>query len=64
MTIGSAGALKRMIDDRLADLYLNINVKGVPMLKFKKVAQIADIGYQQSIAPLRQWAASKKGLWR
>ena len=61
MTIGSAGALKRMIDDRLADIYLSINVKGVSMLNFKDLDRIAEIGYQQSFEPLRQWMERKNG---
>ena len=61
MTIGSAGSLKRMIDDKLADIYLSINVKGVSMLNFKDVERIAEIGYQQSVEPLRQWMKSENG---
>ena len=56
MTIGSAGSLKRMLDSGLADLYLSINVKGISMLQFEAVEQIAEIGYEQSIDTLRRWA--------
>jgi predicted acylesterase/phospholipase RssA/CRP-like cAMP-binding protein len=55
MTIGSAGSLKRMIDDKLADVYLSINVKGVSMLNFKDLERIAEMGYQQSTEQLQQW---------
>jgi predicted acylesterase/phospholipase RssA/CRP-like cAMP-binding protein len=55
MTIGSASSLRSMLDDQLADIYLSINVRGVSMLKFKNLERIADIGYRQSIKPLRKW---------
>lgn len=59
MTIGSAGYLKGMLKGELADLYLSINVKGISMLKFENFDKIAEIGYQQSIEPLRQWLTAE-----
>lgn len=63
MTIGSAGSLKNMIADKLADLYLSINVKGVSMLQFEAVEKIAGIGYEQAIEPLQRWVTSENKRW-
>lgn len=61
MVTGSGLARNRMLEQGLADFYFNIHVRGASMLDFGKVREIAEIGYQQSIGPLREWA-EQQGL--
>ncbi len=61
MVAGSGLARTRMLEQGLADFYFNIHVRGASMLDFDKVREIAEIGYQQSIGPLREWA-EQRGL--
>ncbi|MCP4048646.1 MAG: hypothetical protein GY732_21930, partial [Gammaproteobacteria bacterium] len=61
MVAGSGLARTRMLEQGLADFYFNIHVRGASMLDFDKVREIAEIGYQQSIGPLREWA-EQQGL--
>jgi NTE family protein len=53
--VGASLARRQMLKDKLADLYLNIHVRGVSLLDFKKVRDVAAIGYRDSIGPLRKW---------
>lgn len=61
MIVGASLARRQMLRDELADFYLNIHVRGVSMLDFKKVRKVAAIGYQESLEPLREWV-EKSGL--
>lgn len=58
MVVGGSQLRKRVLDDGLADLYLNIHVRGVGLLEFEKVEEVARIGYEESIGRLRQWLES------
>ncbi|MGB3564587.1 MAG: patatin-like phospholipase family protein, partial [Thermoanaerobaculia bacterium] len=58
MVVGGSQLRKRVLDDGLADLYLNIHVRGVGLLEFEKVEEVARIGYEESIGTLRQWSES------
>ena len=58
MVVGGSQLRKRVLDEGLADLYLNIHVRGVGLLEFEKVDQVARIGYEESIGRLRQWLES------
>jgi len=60
MMVGSALARKRALEQNLADFYINIHVRGVGLLDFTKIAESAEIGYQQSIGPLREWAEQQE----
>lgn len=55
MVVGSALARKQMLDDGLADVYLNIHVKGVGMLQFDAQSRAEKLGYEQTVKPLTQW---------
>jgi predicted acylesterase/phospholipase RssA len=57
MVVGAEDAVSRMLDDGLADLYLNINASAVGLLEFDTVRKVAQIGYEASLEPIRQWAA-------
>lgn len=58
MFVGSDPARAQMLDDGLADLYLNIQASGIGLLQFDKVEKVAKIGYEAAIDPLRQWLDS------
>ncbi len=61
MIVGASLARRQMLRDELADFYLNIHVRGVSMLDFKRVRKVAALGYQESLEPLREWV-EKRGL--
>jgi predicted acylesterase/phospholipase RssA len=44
------------------DLYLHLQLPGVGLLEFERVAEIADTGYRASIDELREWAAARPHL--
>jgi predicted acylesterase/phospholipase RssA/CRP-like cAMP-binding protein len=58
MFVGSDGARAKMLDDGLADLYLNIRASGIGLLQFEKIKQVVEIGYEASLEPLREWLES------
>ncbi len=60
MIVGSTQARDNMLQQELADLYLNIHVPGVGMLQFEAIEKAAQIGYDNAIEPLRKWAESRK----
>jgi predicted acylesterase/phospholipase RssA len=55
MFVGSEGARAEMLREGLADLYLSIKAKGVGLLEFDAVEKVAQLGYEASIDPLREW---------
>lgn len=58
MMVGSSQARERAQEQNLADLILNIHVRGVGMMQFDvdTVNKAAEVGYEKSIGPLREWA--------
>jgi predicted acylesterase/phospholipase RssA len=58
MMVGSDFFREGLLEQGLADIYLKIDVKGIGMLQFKAVQAAADIGYEASIGPLREWQTS------
>ena len=58
MMLGSDLSRKQMLEEKLADFYQNIHVKGVGMLEFKAMDRAVEIGYKSYIEPLRLWLAS------
>jgi len=61
MVAGSALKRQQILEQGLADVYLNINVKGVGMLQFDAQDRAAQLGYDSAIGPLRAWADRSKG---
>lgn len=57
MVAGSASKRQQILEQGLADVYLNINVEGVGMLQFEAQSRAARIGYDAVIEPLRRFAA-------
>ncbi|WP_299082514.1 cyclic nucleotide-binding domain-containing protein [uncultured Paraglaciecola sp.] len=53
MVAGSALKRQKIIEQQQADIYLNIHVKGVGMLRFDAQTKATEIGYQASIDRLR-----------
>ena len=60
MMVGSVSARQSMLNEGLADIYLNIVVRGVGLLEFEEVEKIAQLGYDESIDTLRQWVAKER----
>jgi predicted acylesterase/phospholipase RssA len=58
MMVGSYLFRDGLLEQGLADFYLKIDVTGVGLLQFEAVQAAADIGYEASIDPLREWQAS------
>ena len=58
MLVGADSARNRMLQDGLADLYLNINVAGTSMLRFDIVEPTIEKGYQSTFEKLREFALS------
>ncbi|MCM2270511.1 MAG: patatin-like phospholipase domain-containing protein [Thermoanaerobaculia bacterium] len=57
--VAASRARQQLLDQGVADLYLNIHVKGVGLLAFDQVDRGARVGYDESIGPLRDWAAAR-----
>ncbi len=53
---GSELKRQQILEQNLADVYLNINVEGVGMLQFDARDEAAQLGYDGAIEPLRAWA--------
>ena len=63
MVVGSALKRQQVLEQGLADLYLNVQVKGVGLLQFEAQAQAAQLGYESALEPLRAWAAERGGAF-
>ena len=61
MVVGAGMARSKMLEEGLADLYLNIHVRGVGLLEFERIDEVERMGYDQTIEPLRAWLASGEG---
>jgi len=59
MMVGSDFFREGLLEQGLADIYLKIDVEGIGMLQFEAVQAAADIGYEASIGPLREWQTSE-----
>lgn len=44
------------------DLLLQLNLPGVSLLDFERVAEIAQVGYVRTVEPVREWAATVEWL--
>ena len=63
---GSAGTAMsgwrdHQIADGLADLYLDLDLRGVSMLDFSDVAAVARRGYEAAMPRLEEWLSSREG---
>ena len=55
MLVGADSALRQMLRDGLADLYLSIHLRKVGLLEFGAIQPVERVGYEQSIGRLREW---------
>jgi predicted acylesterase/phospholipase RssA len=55
LMVGSTLKRERALEANLADLYINIHVRGVGLLQFEALERAAKIGYEASIGPLTKW---------
>ena len=55
MLVGAGRARVDMLEAGLADLYLNIHVRGVGLLDFDRIEEVVAVGYRESLEPLRRW---------
>ncbi len=55
IVVGADRTRRKMLDDDLADLYINIDVSGVRMMQFDAVDEVAAIGYHKSVGLLEDW---------
>jgi len=62
MMVGSGHSRERLLEQDEADFYRNIHVHGVGMLQFEALEEAAEVGYRESIGPLREWLASRPDL--
>jgi predicted acylesterase/phospholipase RssA/CRP-like cAMP-binding protein len=62
MVAGSALKRQQILEQQLADVYLNINVEGVGLLQFDAQNRAAQIGYDAVIEPLRSFAAKFRAM--
>ena len=62
MMVGSSHSRERLLEQDHADYYQNIHVHDVGILQFESIDQAAEIGYAESIGPLREWMESQPGL--
>lgn len=59
MVVGSALKRQQILEQGLADLYLNVQVRGVGLLQFEAQALAAQLGYESALEPLKTWAAER-----
>jgi predicted acylesterase/phospholipase RssA/CRP-like cAMP-binding protein len=57
MVAGSARDRERMIADGTVDYHLDLDLRGVQLLDFERVAEISARGYTAALPRLRQWQA-------
>ena len=55
MLVGADSTRQRLLRDGLADLYINIHMRGIGMLEFDAVDPVQELGYEQAGAVVRQW---------
>jgi predicted acylesterase/phospholipase RssA/CRP-like cAMP-binding protein len=55
MLVGADTTRQQMVRDGLADVYLSIHLRKVGLLEFDQVEPVEQVGYEQSIGPLRAW---------
>jgi len=61
MIVASQRERDHQIADGLADLYLDLDLRGVSMLDFSDVAGVAQRGYEAAMPRLEGWLSSRGG---
>ena len=63
LILGAASERDRHVEAGLADLYLSLDLRGVGMLEFDAVSEVAARGYEAAVEPETQWAEKVGGNW-
>lgn len=63
LIVGAAAVRDRDVESGLADLYLPLDLRGVGMLDFGAVADIAARGYDAAAAPIAEWVGRNEARW-
>ncbi|MFK7919691.1 MAG: cyclic nucleotide-binding domain-containing protein [Ilumatobacter sp.] len=61
LLIGSSRSRDEHLASGAIDLYLELDLRDVPLLDFAQVVPAADAGLEQSRAPITQWLAARSG---
>lgn len=59
MILGSMRERDRLVAAGLADLYLDLDLRGIGLLDFKRVRSTADAGYEAALPRIREWWKSR-----
>jgi len=59
MMVGADRIRSQQLSAKLADLYLNIDIRDVGLLEFERVADVAAIGYEQGLPAIQKWLESR-----
>jgi predicted acylesterase/phospholipase RssA/CRP-like cAMP-binding protein len=59
MILGSMRERDRLVASGLADLYLDLDLRGIGLLDFKRVRSTADAGYEAALPRIREWWESR-----
>ena len=59
MVAGSVRDRDRMLVESTVDCYLNLDLRGVQLLDFERVAEVADRGYEAARPRLEAWLAGQ-----
>ena len=58
MLVGSVYTQKQALRDDVVDLLVSLDLPGVSLLEFERVAEVAAAGYDASKGPIADWAAT------
>jgi predicted acylesterase/phospholipase RssA len=56
MLVGSVHNQRASLTPDAVDLMINLDLRGVSLLDFKRVAEVAALGYDASVATVADWA--------
>ena len=59
MVAGSVRDRDRMLVESTVDCYLNLDLRGVQLLDFERVKEVADRGYETARPRLEAWLAGQ-----
>ncbi len=59
MLTGAVHNQQRSLRDGVVDLHLQLDLPGVGLLEFERVQEVAQIGYDDAVVRIREWAAAQ-----
>lgn len=59
MITGSVREQSRMLDAGVVDLHLDLDLRGISLLDFERVRQVADAGYEAAMPRLEAWLSTR-----